>query len=294
MRGPHPRWRSSIPATKEALATIVGLAVAVLAMRLMLPAVTTGWPFTDRRLIRADDVLLGLIQLIALSASGWLALGCLATALGSLPGACGRWFRRIGEAITPRVVRQGLTVVLSAAVGSAALPTSAAGRDPGKVAGQTQPSAPSPSFVGGPTVGADPVTPPTAGLPSPGFGQALASSVPVPPAPSPGVRPTPTATGPAPASPGFRPSRPVPVHREEQTKLLAPSPRFGSAVSERVVVRKGDTLWAIAARHLGAEASDAQIARAWPRWYAANADVIGDDPDLILPGMQLRVPEEGV
>ncbi|HEX6234959.1 MAG TPA: hypothetical protein VFZ63_17645 [Jiangellaceae bacterium] len=57
-----------------------------------------------------------------------------------------------------------------------------------------------------------------------------------------------------------------------------------------VVVLRGDTLWAIAARHLGADATAADIAAEWPRWYAANHAAIGDDPDLILPGTILRPP----
>lgn len=59
-----------------------------------------------------------------------------------------------------------------------------------------------------------------------------------------------------------------------------------------VVVHRGDTLWSIAARHLGGHASDGEVAEAWPRWYVANRDVIGDDPDHILPGQVLRVPTE--
>jgi nucleoid-associated protein YgaU len=57
-----------------------------------------------------------------------------------------------------------------------------------------------------------------------------------------------------------------------------------------VVVKGGDTLWSIAARHLGSTAGGAAIAEEWPRWYAANRAVIGDDPDLILPGTILRPP----
>ena len=59
---------------------------------------------------------------------------------------------------------------------------------------------------------------------------------------------------------------------------------------ETVVVHRGDTLWAIAARHLGGRPSDAQIDHAWRAWYSANRTVIGADPDLILPGQQLRPP----
>ncbi len=62
------------------------------------------------------------------------------------------------------------------------------------------------------------------------------------------------------------------------------------AEPEVVVVHRGDSLWAIAARHLGGHPSDAQIDHAWRAWYAANRAVVGADPDLILPGQQLRPP----
>jgi nucleoid-associated protein YgaU len=57
-----------------------------------------------------------------------------------------------------------------------------------------------------------------------------------------------------------------------------------------VVVRRGDSLWDLAARHLGPDASAADIAAEWPRWYAANRHVIGPDPDLLLPGERLVPP----
>lgn len=56
-------------------------------------------------------------------------------------------------------------------------------------------------------------------------------------------------------------------------------------------VRPGDCLWTVARAHLEPGAGDQRIAAEWPRWYAANADVIGDDPDLIAPGTVLRAPE---
>ena len=56
-------------------------------------------------------------------------------------------------------------------------------------------------------------------------------------------------------------------------------------------MHRGDTLWSIAARRLGEGATDAEVAAAWPRWYAANRDVVGPDPDLLLPGQVLHAPE---
>jgi hypothetical protein len=57
-----------------------------------------------------------------------------------------------------------------------------------------------------------------------------------------------------------------------------------------VIVRPGDTLWQIAARHLGPAATDARVAAEWPRWYTANRSVIGDNPALITPGTVLHAP----
>ena len=57
-----------------------------------------------------------------------------------------------------------------------------------------------------------------------------------------------------------------------------------------VVVLRGDTLWSIAARALPADATDREIATEVERWYAANVDVVGDDPDLIRPGQVLVAP----
>ncbi|HKE69708.1 MAG TPA: hypothetical protein VKB55_10665 [Nocardioidaceae bacterium] len=65
----------------------------------------------------------------------------------------------------------------------------------------------------------------------------------------------------------------------------------GTDDPQRVVVRTGDSLWAIAERHLGPDASTAAIAAEWPRWHAANRALIGPDPDLITPGMVLHAPE---
>ncbi|MGL3804968.1 LysM peptidoglycan-binding domain-containing protein [Paeniglutamicibacter sp. R2-26] len=60
-----------------------------------------------------------------------------------------------------------------------------------------------------------------------------------------------------------------------------------------VVVHPGDTLWSIAARHLGPDATDGDIADAWPQWYAANRETIGPDPDRLGVGLVLSPPDPG-
>lgn len=59
-----------------------------------------------------------------------------------------------------------------------------------------------------------------------------------------------------------------------------------------VVVRRGDSLWTLVARHLHTE-DPTVIAAQWPRWYAANRGAIGPDPDLIHVGQVLHVPPMG-
>jgi nucleoid-associated protein YgaU len=118
--------------------------------------------------------------------------------------------------------------------------------------------------------------------------------------PSSGPTPTPVRTVPSRAlPPPAVPSRVTPVavptavvsprheFRPRPTRAQRPVARPGA-----VVVAPGDSLWAIAARHLGPAASDAQLARAWPRWWHANRAAVGDDPNLIHPGTRLVPPSQ--
>ncbi len=65
----------------------------------------------------------------------------------------------------------------------------------------------------------------------------------------------------------------------------------GTRKSQEVVVRPGDTLWSIAARHLDPEATAGDIAESWPQWYAANRELIGPNPDRLAVGLVLTEPE---
>jgi hypothetical protein len=93
--------------------------------------------------------------------------------------------------------------------------------------------------------------------------------------------------------PAPRHDRPPPSersHRASRVGLVAASPRRAVDIDSAVTVRAGDSLWSIAAAHLGRDATAARIAAAWPRWYAENRRVVGDDPTLILPGQRLHPP----
>jgi nucleoid-associated protein YgaU len=49
-------------------------------------------------------------------------------------------------------------------------------------------------------------------------------------------------------------------------------------------------LWSLAARDLPADSPDARIAARWHAIYTANRSLIGPDPDVIVPGLRLRLP----
>jgi nucleoid-associated protein YgaU len=60
------------------------------------------------------------------------------------------------------------------------------------------------------------------------------------------------------------------------------------------VVAPGDCLWHLAEADVQADqgrvSTDREIAMAVDAWWTANADVIGPDPDLLLPGQVLQPP----
>jgi resuscitation-promoting factor RpfA len=101
----------------------------------------------------------------------------------------------------------------------------------------------------------------------------------------------PTAPAATRAMPGpIWPSAPASTPPAEPGTTRTTPPTGPPTDADRVRVAPGDSLWLVAARRLGPGATTAQISAAWPRWYAANRDVIGDDPALITPGLVLRVP----
>lgn len=73
--------------------------------------------------------------------------------------------------------------------------------------------------------------------------------------------------------------RPAPRARTEAQPETGPDGTY--------VVRHGDSLWAIARAHPDASGS---VERRWRAIWQANRDLVGDDPDLILPGQALRLP----
>lgn len=75
----------------------------------------------------------------------------------------------------------------------------------------------------------------------------------------------------------------VPIHRVAHDQI-AQAPHANDAVNGQYNVQSGDSLWDIARRQLGDGSR-------WGEIYRANADIIGQNPDMIQPGMQLHMPD---
>lgn len=212
---------------------------------------TTGLQVAQGVPLEPAAALVGALSVVGLAGLGWLLLGVLLETLALAPGALGRAASGASAALSPRVVRRAAALVLGAGLG-AGLGTGSAQAAPQRAtAVVTQVAA---------VVAGVPASP-GADLPDPGWR----------PAPEPGW---------VPEAPAVRP----------QPDLAALGARSRPARDGCVVVRRGDSLWGIAARHLGEGASDAEVAAQWPRWYAANRDVVGPDPDVLRPGQVLRAP----
>lgn len=94
----------------------------------------------------------------------------------------------------------------------------------------------------------------------------------------------------SPAAPQWKPTGP-----HSGTNVLIRPGRADTdadaAAAARTVVREGDSLWSLAAGQLGPQAGNAEIAAHWSRWYERNRAVVGNNPDLIVPGQVLEAPE---
>lgn len=299
---------TSLQRTRAWVGVLAVLIGSLAVVRVLLDVAAQSWPrVSPGGPASVDEVLTGLFAWAGCGLAAWLSLGTLAALLAASPGAAGDVCERVSKRITPAVVRKGVSVLISASLGTVALPAGSAGglslQHPGVRVFTSLPSAPASLATDGREA--------TPAEPSPGFtdsrssgnGGVATSATP----PDPGFTATTSSpeAGPAPTNPSTRirtepapdprwlPDRPTTVADPDSSRLLAPSPRVTSAEIESVTVRRGDSLWTIAARQLGAGTSDAEIARAWPQWYAANREVIGVDPNLIIPGQQLQPPTEG-
>lgn len=300
---PHSLRSRRLPAVTSALAGVVAGVTAT--------AVLAQWSLTQLppwEVTRVEDAVSAVMVWAAAALVTWLTLGSLLALGSSLPGVAGAVCSRLERLLAPRFIEKALAALIGSTVATLTMPAGAAhGSGPTRPAGNVEeasrtdsaPTVGSPATVPSPAL--RPVTPaPHPGLLPPGralpegsspdhthpAGVAVPSHVPLETAFTSGEL---RVTSQAP-SPGWRPTPPPRVADPAESRLLAPTPRTDTGNEAAVTVRRGDTLWHIAARHLGPGATEAEIAREWPRWHEANRDVIGADADLLLPGQQLRPP----
>jgi len=246
--------------------------------------------------VRPDEALTAIVASAALVVVGWLALGVLLELLSLVPGAVGRGADRVSDVVTPGLVRHAVGALLGVGLVAGLAPGASVAAPATAVHAASDPL-PDPGFAPLPGPGIAPLPGPgIAPLTDPGL-----APLPEPelaPLPEPGFAPlpeperAPAADEPTASPRGWTPDAPV-VRAQPDLRVLSPAPRRGTShdAPAEVVVQRGDTLWSIAARHLGPDASDAEIARAWPAWFEVNRGVVGDDPDLLRPGQVLRAPE---
>lgn len=220
-------------------------------------------PLTPRRL---EDLVVAVVTGAGAFVAAVLTAGCLLLLVSLAAQSAGHAARavdRLGARLTPQVLRRALVLGVGGVL--VAGPAAATGGAPGTPELDLGWSAPT-STGGSTTTDAAPATG--------GAAPDLAASAPA------ALTSNPATAGraviPPPSDPSQRPDPADPAHPPVH------------------VVQPGDTLWAIAEAHLGADPADADVAAAWPRWYAANADVIGPDPDRVLPGQALVAPATAV
>ncbi|HET6968683.1 MAG TPA: LysM peptidoglycan-binding domain-containing protein [Ornithinibacter sp.] len=239
--------------------------------------------------LRPDEVLASLVAGSAALVLLWGLVGLLLQAVGLVPGVVGDAARAASAALTPRVLRRAVGLVLGVGVAAGVSPGTSSAAEPGTWVVRTVTASsplPDPAFSPLPDPGwSAPTTRTATSPPDTGRGRTAETSASPLPSPSPS---RPAASRPPTADSRWTPSPPA-VRPQPDVRLLTPAP--AATEPGEVVVKRGDTLWSIAARHLGPLPSDAEIAAAWPAWHDTNRHVIGDDPDLLRPGQVLRAPQ---
>ena len=227
-----------------------------------------------------DALLIFVVAVLAWACFAWLALGTLLMALSVLPGALGAACGSLAERLTPAVYRRAARVALGISVAAGPV----LGMVPANAATVDQPTQ---------AAAAAQVLP---GLDRPGtVDSQLPGGIQLPDLDRPGGNDVLNQLP--------MPDRPISHHAQaDRTGVPNPDrPQSGNPVTrapfrqvdshQHVVVKRGDNLWDIAKSHLPDGASNAEINREWHRWYDANRQVIGENPDMILPGQILTPPQ---
>ncbi len=216
----------------------------------------------DRAAITLGIAALWLVAL-------WLAIGLAALALTTAPGRIGRGASQLARQLLPAVVLRA--VAGAAGIGVLIAPVAAGAEAARSVPGGAGAAAGAQMLPSWPT--------------DAGSLPAVRISWPTDQAPRPASEQAPVPSPSLPMSPAPDP----PASDHARAAIPAPDP---STLEADVLVRPGDSLWLIAAQRLGPDCSEAEIADAWPRWYAANERAIGPDPSVIQPGQVLHAPPD--
>ncbi len=223
-----------------------------------------------------DGTMATLVSVAIWLVAAWLGLAVLIATATRVPGSCGRMAAGACRIVLPAALRRiviggaGLGVLLSPVIADARPGTQASAHPtPPHAVTALLSAAPLPAALPAPTWPSDPPA-----------RQATPTRRPTMVAPPRWPASPARAAGPAAAKPADTP--PTTGSRSRHPPLVARA--------ARATVRPGDSLWLISARRLGSHPSQALIATSWPRWYAANRDVIGDDPSFITPGQVLTAP----
>ena len=218
--------------------------------------------------------LLVTAALLGTVLAGWFTVATLLHLLALVPGAVGRAGQRASAAVTPALLRRALAMSIGLGAGTAVLPGASVAAAATTVATTAQTTSPD-------------WRPHPSSAPDPGFAESATESVETS-AESAGEDARPVGPDP---DPGWVPHRP---RAAQPAPDVIGAPRSAGPAAdedEGYVVRRGDCLWDIVARHLGDAATTSTIAAEVPRWHAANRSTIGADPDLILPGTTLHAPD---
>lgn len=227
-----------------------------------------------------DPLVGGLAESVAWMLVAWLCLHSTLAVTRLAPGRIGATAGALADRWTPQTLRAALAVTLSVAALAAVSPSAQAAH-----------SAPRPATaagVGSPA-GAVSAAAPTASdtlLERPAAD--LAPQVAASSAASLLDRPSAGATAREVPDKPWTPQRPAPRPVDASTVTGRVRPELSTP--EDVVVRRGDTLWSIAARHLGATASPHAVDTEWRRWWHANRHTVGRDPSRLRPGQLLNPP----
>jgi nucleoid-associated protein YgaU len=232
-----------------------------------------------------------LVELLGWAVLAWVTVGLLLVLGATVPGVVGRAADALAMCVIPAAVRRAASLTLGVSISTVAVVgTAAADSTPARTPVK-------PAFSASHAADLLPWSPSAA---SQRVDWPLDPAPPAPPRSRDGPAGAPTGgtggaetPGPGPGGGGARAHHPRRTGTERTTDSTEPESSqadTAAASSTSALVRPGDCLWLIAARRLGPGASAADVAREWPRWYAANRQVIGADPDVIQPGQRLDAP----